>query len=448
MPVCGEPQSSNRQQQPPSRENPSPRKPHPPAPNECSTREPRQDRATRIVFRARRRSPLLDRGRRVRPTDEIQRIVEEVLVVRQPPNRPRNVKQREDDKRRNNITPDIPSARERKSNDTPDSRAQDPPVIARVNRRKDKHRKQDQPPCDDRLTSCVNCGDALHCQQRRPDQDRKKKRLRHRRRRQIQQIGIQRIERRRSNRPARHQHQPCEPIKSRYARDVADQRRPCASQPVLPPLHLLHEWQHQQVRQWQPHSTKLNQSWIPRVQNAARDTQMRHRISVQQQVAARDTQISSATNASSNGGQRNRNNLFAFRRPHFVSLSSRAPVAAARRRQARGRSSGRSRRLTTPACSRCEISRNSLNRSSISSRRHILQPLRAEPFNRKRSHHAAIEHRRAENRRRQLRLRREISIEAAGKRVSRAGWIDHLSQRKRRCAERIARSSHSRRSGR
>src|ERR1019366_3965751 len=68
--------------------------------------------------------------------------------------------------------------------------------------------------------------------------------------------------------------------------------------------------------------------------------------------------------------------------------------------------------------------------------RHRLQALGAEALARKRSHYAAIEHRPAKHRRRQLRLRCEIPVEPSCKRIARARRVYHLGQRQRRRPER------------
>src|SRR4051794_22530099 len=66
---------------------------------------------------------------------------------------------------------------------------------------------------------------------------------------------------------------------------------------------------------------------------------------------------------------------------------------------------------------------------------HVLQSLCTEPLNRKRSHHSTIEHRCAEDGRRQLRLRGKIAVKAASKRITSARWIHHFGQWQRWCPE-------------
>src|SRR5882757_7847909 len=67
--------------------------------------------------------------------------------------------------------------------------------------------------------------------------------------------------------------------------------------------------------------------------------------------------------------------------------------------------------------------------------RHVLQTFGSEAFHRERTHHAAIEHRLAKDRRGQLRLRCKVAIEAAGKRIARTGRINDFGQRQRRRTE-------------
>ena len=61
--------------------------------------------------------------------------------------------------------------------------------------------------------------------------------------------------------------------------------------------------------------------------------------------------------------------------------------------------------------------------------RYILQTFGSEALNCKRTHHAAVEHRRTKHGRGQFRLRRNIAVETAGKGVACACRINHLSQR-------------------
>src|SRR6185437_13256986 len=58
-----------------------------------------------------------------------------------------------------------------------------------------------------------------------------------------------------------------------------------------------------------------------------------------------------------------------------------------------------------------------------------LHSLRAETFHGKGTHHAPIKHSSLELSRSDLRLRRQVAEKSARKRVARARWIDHFSQR-------------------
>src|SRR5690242_18894707 len=65
-----------------------------------------------------------------------------------------------------------------------------------------------------------------------------------------------------------------------------------------------------------------------------------------------------------------------------------------------------------------------------------LQPFGSKPLDGERSHHTAVEHRFAEDGRRQLRLRCDVAIKTAGEGVPRPGGINHFRQRHGRCTAR------------
>src|SRR3984957_2958273 len=64
-----------------------------------------------------------------------------------------------------------------------------------------------------------------------------------------------------------------------------------------------------------------------------------------------------------------------------------------------------------------------------------LQPLRAEAFHRKRTHHPSIKHCTAKHCRSYFTLRGQIAEKSAGKAVSSAGRVHNFIQRQCRCAE-------------
>src|SRR5438045_1388401 len=166
--------------------------------------------------------------------------MKEMLIVSQPADRPGHHQQSKNDERWSNSTPQIPVPRQRECNDAPYARAENPTIVASVDSRQHEDRNKNQAPSDYLVTSRADRRHTFQRQQSRPDQERKKKRLCHRRGREIKPIRVQCIEESCCKSPTRYQQPTCKPINPGNARDVTDQRWPRACKTVLPPLQFLH----------------------------------------------------------------------------------------------------------------------------------------------------------------------------------------------------------------
>src|ERR1700759_470179 len=102
----------------------------------------------------------LDCGSRVRSSDEVQWIVEEVLVIDQPADRPSDHQQRKQTEGWSDAAPDAAIAGQCKCDHAPRGSAEDPSVITGVHRSEHKHRDEKQPPCNHLWFGCMDGGDA------------------------------------------------------------------------------------------------------------------------------------------------------------------------------------------------------------------------------------------------------------------------------------------------
>ncbi len=306
--------------------------------------------------RARGCSAALDRQGRVWSPHKVQRIVKEMLVISKPRNGAGNRKKSKNGKAYSDTRPNSFRTKELPRHDTPHRRTEDPAIVSGEDGCKNQHAETDQPAIHCSHPGISDGGYALHRQQGRPDNDRQKQRLRHRRGRQVQKIGIESIEGGRHQSPLRRYHPSRQPIQTSSTQHIRQQRRPCPGKPVLPPLHLLDERKHQQMRQREPHTSKLDQPWISRVENSASDAQVSHRIAIEQKIVAAhaNDQRDKRKRYRSDG---DRHGLFALGRTHLEAQRRWSVLPFVREDSA-----------YELEYSRCEISLNSLNRSSISSR--------------------------------------------------------------------------------